>query len=271
MYIAAWLTIGFSFAQQDVLQRIMSTRNERDARRSSVYAGFMYIGIALLPLTIGICGNYLYPDLLSTGEENSHEGLILRIVKEHSGLPLQILFFGALTSAIMSTASGAILSPATVITENLVRPLFPKLNDKTMLAILRASVLVVTAMAAFSAMSGKSIYELNADASTILLVTFTVPILLGIYWKRTSLWAAWAAMLGGFSAWAVAVYFSGDHTYPTELALFAGLGASLFWGVLGTLFFPNTNAIMPMPTHFGDDLPNDHDAATASDANRLNS
>jgi len=239
LYLAAWMTIGFSFAQQDVLQRIMSAKSPNEARRSSVWAGLMYVTIAFFPLMIGMLGLYLYPNLLNPAEENSHEGLILKIVSQHSGIFLQIVFFGALTSAIMSTASGAILSPATVITENLIRPLFPKMSDKTMLLLLRISVVGVTALAAVSAMSGKSIYELNAEASVILLVTFSMPILYGLYWHRAGFISAVVAMLGGFLAWLLFLTYAEDLGYPEQFALFAGLIASAVLGALGALLFPN--------------------------------
>ena len=244
LYLAAWMTIGFSFAQQDVLQRIMSAKNPNAARRSAVAAGLMYVSIAMFPLAIGMCGLYLYPELLNPAEENGHEGLILKIVSQHSGLFLQMVFFGALTSAIMSTASGAILSPATLITENLIKPLFPTMKDKTLLLILRLSVLVVTAMAAYSAMSGKSIYELNAEASVILMVTFTMPILYGLYWRRAGYASALSAMLGGFVVWLLFLTYAESWGYPSEFAMFAGLGASAVLGLLGGLLFPNTNPPM---------------------------
>jgi solute:Na+ symporter, SSS family len=247
LYLSCWLTIGFSFAQQDVLQRVMSTKNANDARRSAIYAGIMYVTIAMFPLLIGMCGKFLYPALMNTAGENAHEGLILRIVQEHSGLGLNILFFGALTSAIMSTASGAILSPATVITENIIRPWFPKLKDKQLLFTLRTTVVVVTGLAAYSAMSGKSIYELNADASAILLVTFTVPILFGIYWKRASLTSAWGAMLGGFAAWLLFLMYSNEQN--AGLAIFAGLLSSFVLGLVLALLFPNQHP-EPQPIEF---------------------
>jgi solute:Na+ symporter, SSS family len=240
LYLAAWMTIGFSFAQQDVLQRIMSAKSANEARKSSILAGFMYVIIAFFPLVIGMTGLYLYPDLLNTGEKNAHEGLILKIVTQHSGVFLQMVFFGALTSAIMSTASGAILSPATVITENLIKPFFPNMKDKTKLLCLRLSVLLVTILAAYSAMSGKSIYELNAEASVILLVTFSMPILYGLYWQRAGFVSAVFAMLGGFLAWFIFLSYAEFWGYPAEFSLFSGLVASAVLGFLAALIFPNT-------------------------------
>jgi Na+/proline symporter len=37
----------------------------------------------------------------------------------------QVMFFGALLSAILSTASGALLAPTALFTENVLRPFIP--------------------------------------------------------------------------------------------------------------------------------------------------
>ena len=66
--------------------------------------------------------------------ESSHERFFENLVHslvvlENGNMFLQIMFFGALLSAILSTTSGAILAPATVIGENLIKPYFKKINS----------------------------------------------------------------------------------------------------------------------------------------------
>jgi Na+/proline symporter len=50
------------------------------------------------------------------------------------------MFFGALLSAIMSTASGTLLAPAALFAENILKPSLPKMSDQRMLYITRGSV-----------------------------------------------------------------------------------------------------------------------------------
>ena len=45
----------------------------------------------------------------------------------------QIMFFGALLSAILSTASGALLAPTALFTENMLRPFVPHMSDRQLL------------------------------------------------------------------------------------------------------------------------------------------
>ena len=49
----------------------------------------------------------------------------------------QILFFGAVLSAILSTASGTLLAPSSILVENVLQPLTKHFDDKRMLRLLR--------------------------------------------------------------------------------------------------------------------------------------
>ena len=123
-YIAAWITIGLgSIPQQDIFQRVMSAKDAKTAVRASYMSGFMYLTIGFIPLLIGLCGRMLYAEEMATQDPQM---VIPLMVLQHGNMFLQIMFFGALLSAILSTTSGAILAPATVIGENLIKPLFQR-------------------------------------------------------------------------------------------------------------------------------------------------
>mgnify|MGYP003694343673 CR=1 FL=1 len=57
---------------------------------------------------------------------------------------IQVLFFGALLSAILSTASGAIIAPTSLCTENIIRPLYPNMSDRQFLLTLRVVLVSFT-------------------------------------------------------------------------------------------------------------------------------
>ncbi|WP_373398856.1 hypothetical protein V8V91_03955 [Algoriphagus halophilus] len=52
--------------------------------------------------------------------------LLPTMILAHGGLPIQIVFFGALISAIMSTTSSGLLAPAAILSENLIKPFSEK-------------------------------------------------------------------------------------------------------------------------------------------------
>jgi len=152
-YIAAWITIGLgSIPQQDVFQRVMAAKSAKTAVRASYLSGLLYLTIGFLPLFIGLCGKMLYPEL----QKGDVQMVLPYMVLQHSSMGLQIMFFGALLSAILSTTSGAVLAPATVIGENLIKPRFPGMSDRRLLYVMRLSVVGVAFCSALMAASNKT-------------------------------------------------------------------------------------------------------------------
>lgn len=233
-YIAAWITVGFgSIPQQDVFQRVMSAKSERAAVWGTYTAAFMYLTIACIPLMIALCGKVLYPELLAGDKQN----LLPEMVLQHSSVFLQIMFFGALLSAILSTASGAVLAPATVIGENIIRPYFNNLTDKDILRFMRMSVIAVTLISATMASISTNIYELVGQSSALSLVCLFVPLMCGLYWKKASDLGALLSMTLGLFIWLYALIGGSDETTGVP-PIFYGLGASVIGMLFGTYVAP---------------------------------
>jgi len=232
-YIAAWITIGLgSIPQQDIFQRVMSAKSARVAVPASYLSGAMYLTIGFIPLLIGLFGSILYPDLA----EGDTQMVIPQLVLNHGNLALQILLFGALVSAILSTTSGAMLAPATVIGENLIRPLLKDPSDARMLAIMRASVVVVAIFSAWMAAVQTNIYELVGQSSALSLVSLFVPLTGGLYWKRSSNWGCLLSILFGMVTWLLFEFIFLTVEIPS---LILGGLASVAGLVIGSWVFPD--------------------------------
>jgi solute:Na+ symporter, SSS family len=224
-YLFAWITIGLgSIPQQDVFQRVMSAKNENIAAKSSITAGILYITIALLPLFIGLAASQIYPELLL----KDHKMLILNLVLKFTNPIIQVLFFGALISAIMSTSSGAILAPASVIGENLIKSIFPEISDKNLLLWIRISIVIVTLICIFMASQRQDIYQLVGESSAFSLVSLFIPMTAGLKWKRANATGCIVSMLLGWIVWFVC--YLNDSEYP---ASFFGLIGGAIGLVLG--------------------------------------
>ena len=227
-YFAAWVTIGLgSIPQQDIFQRVTAAKSEKTAVRASYLSGLMYLSIGFLPLIIAWGGKMTYAgDIPPTDTQM----VIPMMVLQHTGMGLQILFFGALLSAILSTTSGAMLAPATVIGENLIKPQFKNLTDKQLLRIMRWSVVFIAVCSVWMGMLNANIYDLVGQSSALSLVSLFIPLTAGLYWKRaTRLGALLSIVLGG-SVWL------GCEWAATEIpALIYGTIASIIAMILGSL------------------------------------
>jgi Na+/proline symporter len=156
------------------------------------------------------------------------------LILEKTPFWAQAIFFGALLSAILSTASGTLLAPSSLFTENVLRPLIPSLTDKNMLWVMR-TVLVFFAIAATAqaVTSNSTMYQMVQGAYSVTLVGALVPLALGIYWKRATTQGAMCAILAGMSVWGWCLFMYGEEALvPPQLC---GLGASLIGMLVGSL------------------------------------
>lgn len=207
-WVSAWIVIGLgSLASQDIFQRINASRNIKSAVRSTYAGAGMYLVFSILPLTIALCARLLYPEILNSASVDLQE-VIPQMVLTHSPLFVQIMFFGALLSAIMSTCSGALLAPSTILAENIMKPLTQKSGTKLHLVTVKISILIVSTISTGMAMSNKDIYELVGDSSIVALVCILIPTFAAIYHKRPSVHGAFWAMGLGLSIWATREYAS---------------------------------------------------------------
>jgi SSS family transporter len=204
-YLALWMTIGLgSIPQQDVFQRVMASRSEQVAVAASFAAGGLYLTVAFMPLLLALYAKVLHPELLQRDAQLLLPGLMLY----KTALWVKILFFGALLSAIMSTASGALLAPAAILSENIFRPFYKEITDKKLLWLSRMSVLLAAGVSLGFALLRSNIYELVSESSALSLVSLFVPMVAGLYWPRTPARAALLSMGAGMSVWLAALYLA---------------------------------------------------------------
>jgi Na+/proline symporter len=229
MYVAAWSVLGLgSIPSQDVFQRAMSSGSATIAVRSCYIAAALYLTVAMLPLFISVCTRQLYPEQLRGDTQLALPNMVL----VHTPLVVQILFFGSLLSAIMSTTSSAILAPAAIFSENILKPWLGRgVSDRQLLMYTRLSVLVFSILATIMACWRSNIYELVGESSILSLVSLFVPLTLGLYWKHATARGALWSMLLGMLTWVVFTY--GVNT--TVPALVPGVVVSLLAMVAGSL------------------------------------
>jgi Na+/proline symporter len=118
-------------------------------------------------------------------------------------LVMQILFFGALLSAIKSTSSATLLAPSTSFVENILKNLRPHMSDRQQLFATRATIVVFAGLvlAYAIALRGTSIYDLVSAAYQVTLVGAFVPLVMGLYWKRSTTQGAVFSLAGGIATW----------------------------------------------------------------------
>ena len=205
-FFAAGITMMLgSIPQQDVFQRVMSAKDAKTAVRGPVIGGLAYLAFAFVPMFIVASAVLIMPEETKQLLAEDPQKVLPTLIMKHMPVTAQIFFFGALISAIMSTASATLLAPSTTFVENILRHLRPHMGDQQMLRALRATLLVFTVgVLGYSIqMQGTPIYELVSGAYQVTLVGAFVPLVCGLYWKRATTQGAVLSIACGIVTWAL--------------------------------------------------------------------
>ena len=236
-FLAAWMTLAIgSIPQQDVFQRVTSVKDEKTAIAGCLTGAGVYFVFAFVPIFIAYAALVIdpgYAKLFANEDAREIQRILPNLILERTPMWAQVMFFGALLSAILSTASGALMAPTALVTENIVRPFAPKMNDKQFMLLLRVVLVAFTLAALVFGLNSKStMYEMVQNAYKVTLVSCIVPLAAGIYWKRANGTGAIVSVVFGLFSWGVAELLAGDATVPPPLV---GLAFSALGMVLGSL------------------------------------
>lgn len=233
-FFAAWITMMLgSIPQQDVFQRVASAHSENAAANSAVLGGSLYFLFAFIPMFLAYSATLIAPEMVAKLIDTDSQMILPTLIMSKMPLFAQVMFFGALLSAIKSCASATLLAPSVTFSENILKPLFPKQSDAQFLRMMRVVVLVFTAVVTLFAMNTEaSIYKMVENAYKVTLVAAFVPLAFGLYWKRATAQGAQLSIALGLVTWIALEITMPEGFWPPQLA---GVLASLAGMIFGSL------------------------------------
>ncbi|GAA5164701.1 sodium:solute symporter family protein [Viridibacterium curvum] len=249
-FIAAFSTMALgSIPQQDVFQRVNSARNEKGAVWGTVTGGVGYFFFAFVPLFIAYAATIIAPDLVKEhlAEGGNSQMILPQLVLQHMPVFAQVLFFGALLSAIMSTASGTLLAPSVTFSENVIRDLRPGLSDEKFLRMTRVIVVIFSALVlTFALNSEATIYQMVEQAYSVTLAMAFTPLAFGLYWKRATNQGAIFSIIVGGAVWlSLLLPMIGWVPAPEGWIAFANTIPPQFIGLLASIVAMVAGSLLP--------------------------
>ena len=242
-FFAAAITMMLgSIPQQDVFQRVMSANSAKAATRGPVIGGVAYILFAFVPMFLVVSALLIMPEQTEALLKDDPQKILPTLVLEKMPFAMQVLFFGALLSAIKSTASATLLAPSVTFTENIWRQFRPAGTDRQNLMTMRITVLLFSAAVLVYAirMQGTPIYELVSGAYQVPLVGAFVPLVCGLYWERATTQGAVAAVGLGIGMWLLFLAMPWGTQFPAQLAGVLAAFAGMVVGSLAPQWVANT-------------------------------
>ena len=246
IFVGEFITMSLgSIPQQDVFQRVTSAKDERTAFIGTIGGGVFYFAFAFVPMFIAFSATVIDPAYAAHFQaEDAREvqKILPTLVLHKTPIWCQVLFFGAVLSAILSTASGTLLAPASVLTENVLQQFTKHFSDRTMLWLLRSVLVMVAIISTLISINSEStMYEMVESGYSVTLVVAFIPLACGVYWRRASTQGAVFSILLGLPAWIGFSFLHAEESkelwrcIPPQLV---GLAGSAVGMVLGSLMPP---------------------------------
>jgi solute:Na+ symporter, SSS family len=244
-FFAAAITMMLgSIPQQDVFQRVMSANSVGAATKGPVIGGVCYILFAFVPMFLVASALLIMPTEVAGLLKDDPQKVLPTLVMTKMPFVMQVLFFGALLSAIKSTASATLLAPSVTFVENIWRQFRPRISDKSELRTMRITVLVFSTLVLIYAikMQGTPIYEMVSGAYQVTLVGAFIPLVFGLYWPRATTQGAIFSIVLGLLTWGLFLVTPAGVEFPAQLAGILAALVGMLVGSLGPQTIKNSHA-----------------------------
>ncbi len=200
LFGAPILGVWYWCTDQFIVQRVLSAPNQDQARRGSIFGGFL----KLLPLFIFVIPGVIAYALVQQGK--------LQLTTPDQALPtlvgallptgLRGIVVAGLLAALMSSLSAVFNSCSTLITWDIYKKLNPDASEKRLVAVGQISTAALVGFGLLwipmmKLISGQ-IYQYLQSVQAYISPPIAAVFLIGIFWKRVNARGAMASLLTGF-------------------------------------------------------------------------
>ncbi len=189
--------------------RFLTAKDSANARKASLLAmGLMGVG-SIIWFIPPWASAILYPDAAAAYPElGSKAADAIYLVFTRNTMPVGTvgLLFAGLFAASMSSMDSALNKNAGILVRSVYQPWLAKrgrsINDKKLLRISMllsfiSGVLVIAMALFFRSLKELSLFDLMMSISAMIQVPLLIPLILGIFVKKTPRWAPWVTVLFG--------------------------------------------------------------------------
>jgi len=194
--------IGFWYwcTDQYIVQRVLSAKNQKEARRGTIFAGYL----KLTPVFI-----FLIPGMIAFALNQkgiihlpSSDSAFAVLVKELLPIGFKGLVVGGLLAALMSSLASLFNSTATLFTVDFYKHFRSQASEKELVRVGRiaTAIVVILGVLWIPVMRGlgKVLYAYLQDVQSLLAPGIAAVFLLGIASKRTTSKAGFIGLVTGF-------------------------------------------------------------------------
>ena len=185
---------------QHIVQRCLAGKNEREARRGTIFAAYL----KLLPFFIFLVPGLIAVAMVKQGTLvlTDNNAAFPTLVKEIMPIGLRGLLAGGLLAALMSSLASVYNACSTLFTMDIYQKIKPEASGKELVKVGRIAtgVVVILGMAWIPLMGRISgtLYQYLQSVQSYLAPPIAAVFLLGVFFKRLNAAGAYSAMVIGF-------------------------------------------------------------------------
>lgn len=192
---------------QHIVQRCLAARNEKEARRGTIFAAYLKLLPFFIFLIPGLIAYVLHQRgelILPMGEngQTDYNAAFPAMVQQIMPMGLRGLLAGGLLAALMASLASVYNACSTLFTMDIYQKMKPTASDKELVRVGRIATGVVVLLGmAWIPMMGKissSLYNYLQSVQSYLAPPIAAVFLLGVFFKRLNAKGAYTAMVAGF-------------------------------------------------------------------------
>jgi SSS family solute:Na+ symporter len=199
--------IWYWCTDQHIVQRCLAARDEKQARRGTIFAAylkllpfFIFLIPGLIAFALHAKGQLTLP--LNDAGQPDYNAAFPAMVEQIMPLGLRGLLAGGLLAALMSSLASVYNACSTLYTMDIYQKIHPEASDKKLVRVGRIAtgVIVILGMAWIPLMGkiSDTLYQYLQDVQSNLAPPIAAVFLLGVFFKRLNAKGAYAALVSGF-------------------------------------------------------------------------
>jgi SSS family solute:Na+ symporter len=193
--------IWYWCTDQHIVQRCLAARNEKEARRGTIFAAYL----KLMPFFIFLIPGLIAYALHQQGklQLSDNNAAFPEMVKHLMPVGLRGLLAGGLLAALMSSLASVYNACSTLYTIDIYKKQHPEASEKKLVKVGRIATAVIVVLGMvwiplMESLSKSSLYDYLQSVQSYLAPPIAAVFLLGVFFKRLNAQGAYSAMVAGF-------------------------------------------------------------------------
>lgn len=133
------LGVWYWCTDQHIVQRVLAAKNVREARRGSIFAGYLKILPVFIFILPGIIAAALYPDVTGARADTAYATLVTRLLPAG----FRGLVLAGMLAALMSSLASAYNSCSTLLTWDVYKKMNPTATDAKLVQVGRIATVIL--------------------------------------------------------------------------------------------------------------------------------